>query len=148
MDLVQEHATALASAIEAALPAWVERSVALRLPERGPAVREASREAGLRAQAQVGAEVRALLALDFDEQPSTPLSVLRAAVRYPTAVLSDASVPPVPRDPQQERLFPDDVYDLVPATFADVDPSLHDLGIAWGAAKAFTRLQRRQAAGR
>ncbi len=148
MDAMHEHARRLASAIEDALPGWVQRSVARRLPEAGPAVREASEAAGRRAQAEVAAQVRALLALDFDEQRATPLSLLRAAVRYPTGVLRDASVPPVPRDPQQERLFPDDVYDLAPASFADVDPSLHDLGIAWGAAKAFTHLQRHQAAGR
>lgn len=148
MDSVHEHATRLASAIETALPGWVERSVARRLPEASPDLREASQAAGRRAQVEVGPEVRALLALDFDEQRTTPLSILRAAVRYPTAVLRGASVPPVLRDPQQERLFPDDVYDLAPASFADVDPSLRDLGIAWGAAKAFTHLQRHQAPGR
>ena len=40
------------------------------------------------------------------------------------------------------RLFPDDDYDLSPATFADVDPRLTEPGLAWGAAKAFTHLQR------
>jgi hypothetical protein len=158
MDGMPEHVTAsspaqgaaraLADAIEVALPGWVERSVTRRLPDAGPSVRKASVAAGRRAQLEVGPEVRALLELDIDEQRTTPLTILRAAVRYPTAVLRQASVPAVPRDRDQARLFPDDVYDLTPASFADVDPSLHELGIAWGAAKAFTHLQRHKGADR
>ena len=105
-------------------------------------VRAAAAEAGRQAAAEVGAQLRTLLEVDIDHQRTTPLSLLRGAVRFPTAVLEDAGVPPVRRDEQQERLFPDDVYDLAPATFADVDPALADPGMAWGAAKAFQHLQR------
>ena len=45
-----------------------------------------------------------------------------AAYRWPTAVLVAAGVPAVERDPFAERTFPDDIYDLVPALFADLDP--------------------------
>ena len=144
MDGMQEHATALADAIESALPAWVARSVALRSPDADP---DAVAAAAERARREVGGQVRALLALDIDEQSTTPLTLLRHAVRYPTAVLREASVPPVARDREQERLFPDDVYDLTPASFADVDPALHEVGMAWGAAKAFTHLQRHRTGG-
>ena len=113
-----------------------------RLPGADDTVRVAAAAAGARARAEVGAEVRALLEQDIDEQRTTPLTLLRGAVRYPTEVLRAASVPPVERDRAQERLFPDDVYDLTPATFADVDPLLADPGLAWGAAKAFTHLRR------
>jgi len=68
--------------------------------------------------------------------------LLRAAVRYPTAVLRAAGVPPVARDDQQVHLFPDDDYDLAPANFADVDPALAEPGLVWGAAKAYVHLQR------
>jgi len=139
---MQEHATRLADAVEVALPGWVERSVARLLPAADDAARAAAAVAGARARAEVGAEVRALLELDIDEQRTTPLTLLRAAVRYPTEVLRAAAVPPVERDRAQERLFPDDVYDLTPAMFADVDPALADPGLAWGAAKAFTHLCR------
>ena len=139
---MQEHATRLASAVEVALPGWVERSVARRLPGADEEVRAAASAAGARARDEVGAEVRTLLELDIDEQRTTPLTLLRAAVRYPTEVLRAASAPPVERDRAQERLFPDDVYDLTPATFADVDPDLAEPGLAWGAAKAFTHLRR------
>ena len=71
-----------------------------------------------------------------------------AAVRYPTAVLVGAGVPPVERDEFTERRFPEDVYDLAPATFADLDPSLHEPGLTWGAAKAHVHLARRRREGR
>jgi len=144
---MEEHARALAEAIEAALPGWVERSVARTLragnDEVAPAVMAAAAEAGRRAREEVGPRVRALLEADIDEQRTTPLSVLRSAVSHPTAVLRQADVPPVERDEAQARLFPDDVYDLTPATFADVDPALAEVGLTWGAAKAFAHLRRR-----
>jgi hypothetical protein len=87
--------------------------------------------------------VRELLAADIDEQRTTPLAILRgAALRYPTSVLHAAGVPPVVRDRAAEELFPDDLYDLVPASFADLDPSLADAGLRWGAAKAFEHKRR------
>jgi hypothetical protein len=59
-------------------------------------------------------------------------------------VLRAAGVPPVRRDEFAEHAFPDDVYDLAPASFADVDPSLHEPGLVWGAAKAHVHLSRRR----
>jgi hypothetical protein len=146
MVVVDEHAKALADAVDSALPGWVERSVRRRLHEAGrtadPAILEAAEAAGRHAADEVGASLRALLGRDIDEQATTPLSLLRGAVRYPTAVLEEAGVPHVLRDRIQEQLLPDDVYDLAPATFADVDPSLAEPGMVWGAAKAFAHLQR------
>ena len=139
---MEPHATALADAIVAALPGWVERCVARRLPAPDPAAAEAAREAGRRAAAEVGPEVRALLAADIDEQRTTPLALLRTAVRYPTEVLMDAGVPPLDRDPIQVRLHPDDLYDLSPGNFADVAPALAEPGMVWGAAKALAHRRR------
>ncbi len=144
-----DPATALADAIEAALPGWVERSVARRAAGAGravdPDVARAATAAGVRARVEVGARVRRLLALDIDEQRTNPLSLLRDAVRYPTEVLRGAGVPVVERrDDFAIRAFPDDEYDLTPATWADVDPSLQDPGITWGAWKAYTHLSRRR----
>ena len=98
--------------------------------------------AGLRASVEVGAELRRLLAADIGEQWTNPLTVLRGAVRFPTEVLRRAGVPPLVRDDFDERHFPDDDYGLAPLTFADIDPSLADLGLAWGAAKARLHLMR------
>lgn len=145
------YATALADGVDAALPGWVERSVATRLAGAGRAADEdlaaAARRAGAAARDDVGAAVRALLARDVDDQPTGPLALLRGAVRYPTAVLATAGVPPLPRDEIDRRLHPDDDYDLSPASFADVDPALHEPGLTWGAAKAHVVLARRRREG-
>ncbi len=147
MVRVEPHATALADAVVAALPGWVERSVARILTawQDGPPdpdVLAAAQDAGRRAAVEVGGQVRALLAADVDEQRSTPLALLRTAVRYPTEILQAAGVPPVVRDPIQERLLPADLYDLSPASFADVDPALAEPGLVWGAAKALAHRRR------
>jgi len=143
------YAADLAARIEAAVPAWVERAVTetyeawadTSLP---PDVQVQAAAAGQAARAEVEPQVRALLATDADAQRANPLAILRAAVRHATTVLRTAGVPPVARDAEAERLFPDDLYDLGPAAFADVDPALHDAGITWGAAKAHVVLQRRR----
>lgn len=145
-----DYGNALADAVEAALPGWVVRSVErLMLAWKGgdpvdPRVLAAAADAGQRAAADVGRELRALLALDIDEQRVNPLTLLRRAVRYPAAVLAEAGVPAVVRDEQAERMFPDDAYGLSPAAFADVDAALHEPGILWGAAKAHVHLARRR----
>lgn len=143
MDDVSER---LAAAVEGALPAWVERSVRRRLFDwEGKADPEAMTEAvdaGHRASEEVGAELRRLLATDIDKQWTNPLAILRGAVRFPTEVLRRAGVPPIVRDDFDERHFPEDDYGLAPLTFADIDPSLFDLGLAWGAAKAHVHMER------
>lgn len=151
LELLDELARALADGIETALGPWVERSVAAIAEAYRPglagAVAVAARQAGAQAVADVAPEVRALLMVDVDEQRTGPLALLRRAVRYPTAVLADAEVPAVVRDEFAERAFPEDLYGLSPATFADLDPSLHEPGLAWGAAKAHVVLSRRRAEG-
>jgi len=143
---LDEFATALADAIEDALPGWVVRCVEQRLHDwsgtADPAVVDQARTAGERVRAEIGSAVRHLLSLDVDAQHTNPLSVVRSAVRYPTEVLHAAGVPAVQRDEFAERAFPDDVYDLSPASFDDVDPSLHEPGLVWGAAKAHVHLTR------
>jgi len=145
---VESAALALAVATEAALPGWVERQVErLMHAWRGEvpeAVREAARTAGRQAQVEVGGRLRALLALDIDQQRTNPLSVLRGAVSYPTEVLRAAGVPEVVRDDFKERAFPADVYDLVPATWTDIDESVQEPGLVWSAWKAGEHLRRRR----
>ena len=143
---LDQHAAALADGIVDAVPRWVERSVdVVHRAWDGPPpppVAAAGRRAGQAAGAEVGPRVRALLGADIDDQRTTPLALLRDAVRYPTQVLADAGVPPVQRDGQDEAMFPDDRYGLTPATLADVDPALADPGLAWGAAKAWAHRRR------
>lgn len=136
------YAVALADGVERALPRWVVHSVERVMGTVPTAVAEASRRAGDQAGAVVGGEVRRLLEADIDRQTTTPLALLRTAARYPTRVLTQAGVPPVDRDRFAEEAFPDDIYDLTPASFADIDPDLADPGLAWGAAKAFVHKRR------
>ena len=144
---IDDYAEALASSIEAALPGWVIRSVErIMRAWRGevpPDVADAAARAGRQAQVETGAAIRTLLAADIDDQRTTPLTLLRQAVKYPTAVLQQAGVPPIDRDRFTQEAFPDDLYDLSPANWSDVDPSLAEPGINWGAAKAFEHRRRR-----
>src|SRR4051812_13556054 len=116
------YAAELTDGIEAALPRWVERSVErVLVAYRGgvdPDERRASEAAGAEAVAATAPAVRELLLTDIDEQRTSPLALVRGAVRYPTRVLQQAGVPPVERDPFTVRQFPDDAYDLTPASFA------------------------------
>ncbi|MGH9182897.1 MAG: hypothetical protein ACRDZ9_03620 [Acidimicrobiales bacterium] len=143
---MDQPAIDLADAVESALPAWVERGVEERLTawagRADPAVMDRAAEAGRRAAAEVGPRLRRLLDTDVDGQWTNPMSLLRGAVRYPTAVLRGAGVPPVVREPFDEAHFPDDDYGLVPLSFAEVDPALHEVGILWGAWKARAHLER------
>lgn len=147
-----EYAAALADGIEAALSGWVVGSVERVLVAWSGAADEAvmdqARAAGDEAALEIGPQVRALLLTDIDDQRTNPLAVVRRGVVYPTRVLRGAGVPPVVRDADAEARFPDDDYDLVPAAFADLDPSLHEPGLVWGAAKAHVHLARRRAEGR
>lgn len=140
-------ATALADTVEATLPTWVQRAVQARVPLMTGELRAKAARAGEAAARDIGTAVRALLETDVDDQRENPLAVLRRAVRYPTEVLADAGVPPVERDAFAQRAFPDDVYALVPSTWADIDPSLHERGVVWGAAKAHVVLARRRREG-
>lgn len=142
----------LVAAVDAALAPWVERSVRRVAdawqPGAGAGLVRAAAVAGGEATRVVGGRVRALLALDVDDQPTGPLAVLRTAVEYPTVVLHEAGVPPVARDDFATATFPDDPYDLTPGSFRDLDESVHEPGLRWGAAKAHRVLARRRAEGR
>jgi hypothetical protein len=149
---LRAYGAALADAVAVTLGPWVERSVTTVLAAAGMApddgVVAATRAAGRAAVDTVVPRLRALFEADVDEQRANPLAVVRQAVAYPTAVLRDAGAPAVRRDEFAVRAFPDDDYGLAPATWSDVDPSLQDPGIAWGAAKAHVVLQRRRTEGR
>lgn len=141
----------LADRIDAVVPGWIERLVVERVVAwRGAVPEEVAAEAaaaGRAAGAEVSPVMRALLGADVDEQAANPLQVLRLATGHAHEVLERMGMPPVERDQFAERSFPGDRYGLMPATWADVDPSLHEPGMTWGAAKAFVHRARRRAEG-
>ncbi len=111
------------------LDAWGQRAHRPAIDER---VQLATDAAARRAARELGA----LLGTDTPAQRVTPLQIVRRATTEVTAVLADAGVPAVVRDEHEERVAPDDRYDLAPRAFADLDPELGPAQLVWGAAKA------------
>ncbi|MEO8695063.1 MAG: hypothetical protein ABI658_16165 [Acidimicrobiales bacterium] len=142
------YADELVRVVESSMGDWVEARVRSVLDAQHRSIDAQTATlidaARLEATRDVSAELRAVLALDIDEQRRNPLSILRAAVRYPTRVLRAVGAQMVERDEFDERSFPDDEFSLTPAAFADFGPEVHDAGIVWGAAKAHVHLQRRR----
>ena len=91
--------------------------------------------------------VRTLLETDIDEQRANPLALVRSGLGPATDLLRELGVTPVQRDPFVEQSYPDDVFDLAPASFGDIHESLHEAGLMWGAAKAHVHISRRKAEG-
>lgn len=147
-----EISAQLVETVAEVVPSWIERIVVERVVawsgSMTPELLAAATAAGEAAAADVAPRLRALVATDLDEQRTNPLSLLRDATRFAHEVLLDAGVPGVSRDQFSSRSFPDDDYGLVPASWDQVDPSLHEIGLTWGAAKAFLFKARRRAEGR
>lgn len=140
----------LVEAVAESLPLWIERSVQARIGDvdfSSPDVQTQLQQSIELAQIDVVGQLRTLLALDIDQQTVGPLQILRKATMYPTQILQAAGVAPVSRDEQATAMFPDDLYDLTPANFADLGPDVHEKAIVWGAAKAHIHLSRRRAEG-
>ena len=140
---LKEASGALLEGVGRAIPPWAARSAdgLLRAwgrldPGRRREVVEQARGAGEAAARRVAGELAGLLALDPAEQRATPLEIIRTAVVEPTAVLAEAGLPDVVRDPFDERSWPDDRFGLVPRTLKDLDPDLAAVHFAWGMAKA------------
>ncbi|MEI8323492.1 MAG: hypothetical protein WCG49_10315 [Actinomycetes bacterium] len=157
MSVTLESATAeLITAIDAATHEWLVRCVMktyvqqlgtprLDVEEKLLMAAQSFAEQG---RAYVASALRSELNKDVDEQRVNPLQVLRNAVAFPTRVLQDFGVPAVIRDEMDARMMPDDVYGLSPAHWSDVQESLVEPGIIWGAAKAHKVLQRRREEGK
>ncbi len=140
----------LAGGVAKAMGPWVRSSVLGRLEAAGIPVENPAAldhridDVAERCRALVCTGLAELFAADIDEQRTSPLQVVRTAVPLVTNLLEELGVPPVQRDAFAASAFPADLYDLSPVAFGDLSPDLHDLGLAWGAAKAFTHLQRRR----
>lgn len=106
--------------------------------------------AGWSAAEAVGRELGAQLRLDLACQPPVPaglLYLLQRAAHYPTEVLRAAGVPHARRDRATMRLFPFDVYGIVPRSLAELHPLLPELAQACERAKLSVLAQRVGAAG-
>ena len=148
MTTMIELGRELARELEIVLPEWVEKRVRCIYQawtrDWSQEIELEAQEAGKQCAADLGSRLRELLESDIDQQNTNPMSILRGAVKYPTQVLKHHSVPPIERDDFAEKVFPDDAYGLTPTTFLDFGQTSHELGIAWGAAKAHTHLSKRR----
>ena len=138
------YAENLVHAVESVVADWFRRLITARAP--GVAITDDMSVYLDDGAVQVVSELRALLGLDISSQTMGPLEVLRRAIRFPQYILSETGAEPIQRDSFAVSAFPDDVFGLTPASFADIDPSLHEPGLIWGAAKAHVHLRRRREA--
>ena len=136
---MEQYAQSLFDAIDAAIEPWITRCLAGTRVSHHDADRVVAE-----VRRFVRKELGELLELDVDAQRTNPLAILRAATRFPTALLKSHDALPAVRDEFHRSSFPDDVYGLAPATWADVDPSVVEAGITWGAWKASVVLTRRR----
>ena len=141
--VLREHGVALADAVEEALPGWVARTLRGLVDDDTVAATTAA------TVDDVVPRLRTLLAQDVDDQRQNPLSILRDAVRHPTEALRAAGVPAPPsggHDRFAAEHFPEDDYGLTPMTWREVDESLQEPGILWGALKARASMTRHRPA--
>lgn len=136
LDRFDQLGRELAAAIDRCVVGWWLRC----LSRFGVGADEATLARFGGAAVQLAEELAALLALPPEAQPDTPLQVLRRSVSVPTAELDRAGAEAPPRDAFDRRAFPLDRFALTPSSFADVDPSLVEPGLTWGAAKAYLHL--------
>jgi|DEB0MinimDraft_10_1074344.scaffolds.fasta_scaffold00043_32 hypothetical protein len=142
----------LLAKLVAVIPEWVARTLRETVASASPdGAQVAASEPDVASVvestvARVMPSLQAVLAADVDAGAGSPLEVLRQGVGPMTSLLQQQRVAPPPIDEFVARRFPDDPYQLGPATFADVDPELHELGLMWGAARAHVHLRRRREA--
>jgi len=138
--MLRDYAAKLTDAVGKVATNWLYQLVDTRLPGSATAAAQRLDQAA----SELMDQLSELLAKDIADQAVGPLELLRRAVSVPTEVLAEAGVAPVERDPFAMKNFPDDIYGLTPANFGEVDPSLHEPGLVWGAAKAHVHLRRRR----
>jgi hypothetical protein len=143
-QLMDEAAAAIRDGVDRLAAQWVVRHITRIVDAWGRLDDDArtatlahAHDAGAHARSRVVAALDELFATEPARQRSTPLEIVRTLRVEVTAVLRAAGVPPVERDPFEERAFPDDRYGVVPRSLADLgDDDLGPLLMAWGLGKS------------
>lgn len=135
----------LISSLRSALPTYVRAVVTARVG-CGLSVDSEERlnEVGERIGADVEARMSDVLGKPVEEQQMGPLQIVRDGLAPVTQFLAGMGVAAPERDEFSRRVFPADIYGIAPASFREINEELHDVGIAWGAAKAWLHLQHRK----
>jgi hypothetical protein len=80
----------------------------------------------------------ALIRKPATEQRRSPLEIFQAACAAPNAALLEMRVEPPDRDPTTANALPGDIFDLAPASSAEIGEEVWQAHLAWGVAKAAT----------
>ncbi|MFM7870924.1 MAG: hypothetical protein ACKPBG_04495, partial [Actinomycetota bacterium] len=107
---------------EAVTPAWAEHLLCRLVPDPDVALRQRLSDIAAAVTASVTTGLRELFELDPEAQRTNPLTIFRQATAPISELAMGLGVPPVQRDEFARRSFPDDVYGLNPATWADIHP--------------------------
>ncbi len=126
---MDQASVVLRDALLAAFARHASDRVAAR---RWPPVTEAIREG----EDWLRAALEDLLGRPYSSQPRTPLELFQEALAPANAALAEAGVAPPVRDPMAVAALPGDVYDLAPASSADLGEDTWRAHLVWGSAKA------------
>lgn len=138
------YGMALRTVIEAAFEPWLRSTVEARIEARSDApLPEEVEKAIAAAEERASKNITRLIEADVSEPLSGPLEQLRQAVSDLGPVLESLDVTPPHRDPYDQEMRPDDIYDLGPISFMDLGEEVQTAGITWGAAKAHLHITRR-----
>ena len=124
---MDDYSDRLLRNVTAVVVPWATRLVDDRLASDGlvdGVSQEARHSAVAEAERLAVDGLTELLTLDAEQQRTNPLTVLRSATVPLSRFLASVGATPVVRDEFDRRSFPDDVFGLAPATWADIDPSL------------------------
>ncbi len=141
--LLAHHANLLAQGLSGSVERWALNAFVSRTPaDAYESAQSGADQIKNEVRDTVLPAVEQLLSTDIDHQWTSPLEIVRSLVGPITEALRESGAPLAVRNQSSVELRPDDLYNIAPATFAEIDPSLRDLGLAWGAAKAHVHLKR------
>ncbi|NQV07880.1 hypothetical protein HQ535_15165 [bacterium] len=127
--------TEIAATLAGAFVGAFESHVVARVEEMGIDSRTVA-GAVSEGRSWLAGSLKALLSGPFESQTRSPLEVFQEAMRFPTAALEEAGIPPLSRDPVSEAALPGDLYGLAPASSRDLGDEVWQAHLAWGVAKA------------
>lgn len=133
---MDEPARRLLEVAERVTPVWARRLVGRVFASQTPAPAARIDDTVATVTAMVKQGLQELFSQDPEAQRSNPLTIFRQATTPITELAASLGVPPVRRDEFETRSFPDDLYGLCPATWADISEDLVEPGLEWGAWKA------------
>ncbi|MEY3033888.1 MAG: hypothetical protein RLZ86_510 [Actinomycetota bacterium] len=144
---MNQYSERLLRTMESTTPAWLRASFDRVVSAQGlhDRVDPERRDVAIdEARAWLLSELGSLLESEAWEQRRNPLDLVRECTTRLSEELGAIGARPVKRDEFQEKSFPGDAFDLCPATWADVHPDLHEVGLEWGAWKAATIISHRR----